>query len=550
MNKFVIAAFSIIASALYAAPAAATKLEAQVETTVSDVTVYTNGALVTRSAPLRLTAGEQRFELTGFPSNLDPQTMRLEVNNKAVRVGQVNIKNNQLLAATDPVVVALKQKIALKEDQLRQVQDSSKAAKLQLKFLDSLATGYAKEAWIGSAQGSADIASWKQALGLMQSGSEAANKIIRKNILKLSSLNREMSLLQRELSDKRGLRVSNNSVVVSLSSSEVGNAMVKIHYLQNDAGWGPNYEARLNSTDGNLLLAQKAVLWQSTEEPWQNAKVTLSTSQPSQQMQAPVLSSEFYDLQQKPRPVQVRRSKVYAAAPMASAMSDSLEEVAVSGSIRAAEWSGAYAQNFPIAGRISVSNNRDETQRYDLEVFQFSAKLVTQITPMQSTQAYLSARFTHAGKNPIYGDQMLVYVDGVLMGSALMPTILPGAEVTLPMGIDRRIEVKVDNLGGLGGNRGIVQKQVTDTTDLVFEITNRRTAVANIEVRAVYPVSKNKALKIKIGNKATPPTEPNVDGNTGVALWQQQVKSGETWTINYNYSKTRPADRDLRRVYN
>ncbi|MFT6407862.1 MAG: hypothetical protein ACJAQ6_001278, partial [Arenicella sp.] len=58
MNKFVIAAFSIIASALYAAPAAATKLEAQVETTVSDVTVYTNGALVTRSAPLRLTVGE------------------------------------------------------------------------------------------------------------------------------------------------------------------------------------------------------------------------------------------------------------------------------------------------------------------------------------------------------------------------------------------------------------------------------------------------------------------------------------------------------------
>jgi hypothetical protein len=169
---------------------------------------------------------------------------------------------------------------------------------------------------------------------------------------------------------------------------------------------------------------------------------------------------------------------------------------------------------------------------------------------MQSTQAYLSARFTHDGKNPIYGNQMLVYVDGVLMGSAAMPTILPGAEVTLPMGIDRRIEVKVDNLGGVGGSAGIIKKQITDTTDLVFEITNRRASVANIEVRAVYPASKNKALKIEIGDKATPPTEEDADGNTGVALWKKELGSGETWAINYNYSRTRPADRDLRRVYN
>ncbi len=548
MNKFAIAALLTIASSLYTSMLVA----AEVKTAVSEVTVYTNGALVTRSATLSLAAGDQTIELTGLPSNLDAQTMRLEVNNKGVRIGQVNIKENKFLEATDPVVVSLKDKIALKENDIRQVQDSTNAAKLQLKFLESLATGYSKEAWVGSAQGSADIASWRQALGIMQSGSEEANKVIRKNILSMVKLNNQLSLLKRELADKRSLKASNNSVVVNLSSTTVANAVVKIHYLQDDAGWGPSYEARLNSDVGKLLLAQKAVLWQGTEEPWSNTKVTLSTSQPSQEMQPPVLNSEFYDLQEKPKPMPSRRSKAYAEAPMASlSMNDSmLEETVVSGTRRVQEWSGSYSQSFPIAGRINVSNNEDETQRYDLEVFEFNTALVTQITPMQSTQAYLSARFTHDGKNPIYGNQMLVYVDGVLMGSAAMPTILPGAEVTLPMGIDRRIEVKVDNLGGVGGSGGIIKKQITDTTDLVFEITNRRASVANIEVRAVYPASKNKALKIEIGDKATPPTEEDVDGNTGVALWKKELGSGETWAINYNYSKTRPADRDLRRVYN
>ena len=546
MNKFAIAALLTVASSLYASTAAAT----EVETSVSEVIVYTDGALVTRSAILNLVAGEQQIELTGLPSNLDAETLRLEVNNKGVRVGQVNIKVNEFIESTDPVVVSLKDKIAVKGNQIRQLQDSSNAAQLQLKFLDSLATGYSKQAWIGSAQGSADVVSWQKALGLMQSGSEAANKIIRKNILSVSRLNSEMSLLQRELSDKRSLKASNSSVFINLSSNELSKAVVKVHYLQDQAGWGPSYEARLSSADGKLLLAQKAVLWQGTEEAWPNAKVTLSTSQPSQQMQAPKLNSQFFDLREKPRPVQARRSKAYASAPMASSQAGDREAIVVAGTKRVAEWSGSYSQNFPIAGRISVSNNDDETQRYDLEIFEFSVKLVTQITPMQSTQAYLSARFTHAGKTPIYGDQMLVYVDGVLMGSAQMPTILPGAEVTLPMGIDRRIEVKVDNLGGLGGHAGVIKKQVTDSTDLVFEITNRRSSLANIEVRAVYPVSKNKALKITIGDNATPATESNVDGNTGVALWQREVKAGETWSINYNVSRTRPADRDLRRVYN
>ena len=519
-----------------------------VKSSVSEVTVYTNGALVSRSANLELSAGEQRIELKGFPTNIDAQTLRIEVADKNVRLGQVSIKSNNFLEATDASVISLKEKIALKQNEIRQIQDSSNAAKLQLKFLESLATGYSKEAWIGSAQGSADVASWQKALLLMQSGSEDANKVIRKNILTLNARNQELSLLNRELADKRSLKASDSSVLISLISKNATTTGVKVHYLQEEAGWSPSYEARLNSLSGRLLLAQKAVLWQSTDEPWNNVDVTLSTSRPSEEMQAPVLSSEFYDLADKKRLAKVRRSReaddAYAPAAYAS-----LEEVVVTGSRRVQQWSGNYSQNFPIAGRISVSNNDDETQSYDLETFEFDSTLVTQIVPVESTQAYLSTRFTHQGKNPIYGEQMLVYVDGVLMGTTDMPTILPGAQVTLPMGVDRRIEVNVDNLGGIGGNTGIVQKQVTDATDLNFEITNRRSTTASIEVRAVYPVSKNKALKIKIGDDATPPDDANDDGNKGVALWKKDLESGEKWVINYRYSRTRPADRDLRRIY-
>lgn len=213
-----------------------------VKSSVSDVTVYTNGALVSRSASLALSAGEQRIELTGFPTDLDAQTLRIEVADKNVRLGQVSIKENNFLEATDASVISLKEKIALKQNEIRQIQDSSNAAKLQLKFLESLATGYSKEAWIGSAQGSADVASWQKALLLMQSGSEDANKIIRKNILTLNARNQELSLLNRELADKRSLKASDSSVLISLISKNATTTGVKVHYLQEEAGWSPSYE--------------------------------------------------------------------------------------------------------------------------------------------------------------------------------------------------------------------------------------------------------------------------------------------------------------------
>lgn len=516
----------------------------EVATNVSDVTVYTNSAMVTRSAQLSLNKGEQKIELTGFPSNVETQNLRIEVNKKHVRLGQVTVKDIEFLEAQDPEVIALNQKILLKNNEIRTVSDSTKAAQLQLKFLDSLADGYSKEAWIGSSQGNADTNSWQRALSLMQSGSEKSFAVIRKNILNMDTLKQELSLLNRQLANKRNQQNSSKSVIVYLESADTTKADIKVHYLQEYAGWEPVYEARLDSASGKLELSQKAVISQQTEEPWLNTKVTLSSSQPSEEMTATRLASQFYDLT-KIQPYKYSKKKVQS-----SRFNDNaLEEVVVTGVRKSNAWSGNYSLNFPIAGRINVSNNDDQSQRYDLKKFEFDTDLITQINPREEKRAFLNARFTNDGENPIYGSDMLVYVDGVLMGSASMPNILPGSEVTLPMGVDRRIEVIVKDLAGQGGDSGIIKKQKTIVEDLVFEIINRRNSSAKIEVRAVYPVSKNKALKVTIDDKATPADDFNDGDTTGVALWSKRVNAGDTWSINFAYSMKHPTDMTLQRRY-
>ncbi|RBP53486.1 mucoidy inhibitor MuiA family protein [Arenicella xantha] len=524
----------------------------EVPTSVSEVTVYGQGAMVTRSASVNVAAGEQEVVLEGFPSNLDPANIRIEVADKQVRIGQVNARRDALRESDSDAVLAIQAQIEAVELELQVVEDSNKAAKLQLSFLESLATGYSKEAWVGSAQANADTASWQQALNLMQKGAGSAYKVIRDNQHKKLELNKDLSLLKRQLADKRATRQARTSLMLAVSANRQATTQIKVHYQQDRASWSPNYEARLDTDSGKLVLAQKAVVSQATEEAWENVKLMLSTSEPSEALEAPTVSSQFVNLA-LPRPAPQRSNRKqtaqldYSMAPAPSAM---LEEVVVSGSKRAEPtWSGNYAMNFPIAGRVTVTNNSNETQRYDLKSFSFNTQLVTKVVPQKDDKAYLAARLTHDGSTPLYASEMLIYVDGVFMGEAYMPAILPGAEVTLPMGQDPRIEVTVVDQGAQDGESGVFKKQRTDAVDLLFEIVNRRASQATIEVRDAYPVAKNKSIKIEMSDSATSPTVRDEDDQAGVVMWRKDLPAGETWKIRYGYSLSYPADRRLVNEY-
>ena len=270
-------------------------------------------------------------------------------------------------------------------------------------------------------------------------------------------------------------------------------------------------------------------------------KVTLSTSKPSEELLAPQIGSVLLDLEAEYNAYSRDEFPTLSTSKRAAP----LEEIIVTASKRAKSWSGAYALSYPIAGRIDIASNTEEIQSYDLEKHSFDATLVTQIVPQASNAAFLTARIVHTGKLPLYGNSLVVYVDGVLMGIGEMPTLQPGAEIDLPMGQDHRIEVSVADQGGEGGASGIVKRRKIEVTDLVFEIVNRRSVATIVEVKDAYPVSRNKAIKVDVANSATKPDEENVDDRVGVVLWRNTLEPGETWKINQNYTISYPANRQL-----
>jgi uncharacterized protein (TIGR02231 family) len=508
------------------------------------VVIYPEGATVTRIASVSLSAGENDVKFAGLVNSIDADRLRVEVAEDGVQIGQIRLAKEQRRDVVDAEIAAVQEDIDTVTERMLAVADSNKAAKLQLTFLESIASGYAKAAGSESSVGAADVNSWKAALGLLMSASDAANKLIRENDVKSRDLAKDLSVLQRKLNDLNGGSLATTAIELTLSSNRAQQTEIRLHYFQDDASWSPRYEARLDSNTGELQLAQQAVVVQETDEDWKDVKLMLSTSEPGGELMAPVLESEFLNLYEPVlRKAQAadRRQVTLASSPMA------MEEIVVTGNTVTRAEVGGFAVSYDVPGRMTLTNDSDEGVTIDLASFNFVAELVTQVVPRESTQAFLAARFVYDKSLPLYGSEMTVFVDGAFAGNTTMPTALPQAELVLPMGQDRRIAVNAQTQGGEDRRDGIINKRKTEATDYVFEITNRRAAPSYVEVMDRYPVSRNKAVEIDVPRSATAPDERDINDQPGLILWKKTLGAGESWRIRHQYTVSYPADMVLSR---
>ncbi|MGI9323764.1 MAG: DUF4139 domain-containing protein [Pseudomonadales bacterium] len=511
---------------------------------IEAVTVYLDGATVTRSARLELPAGDNQIRFQGLPPRLDESRIQVEIAEPSVAIGQVQLATQQRSQAINQEVRDLLAALEQAKLKLQAITDSDKSADLTLKYLENLAGGYAKESWFEGAQGKADVDSWKAAIDVMESGANSAYQRKRDNELARKRAAEEVSKLQRELQATRGGTRASATLEVAVRTAAAVSINARIHYYTPNASWRPVYEARLNSNDAALDLAQRAEVRQNTVEEWQNVQLTLSTSEPEGELLRPQLHSEFLDI----APAE-SKSRAMLGVVGKPKMVDSavIEEIVATGSMQEPPSVGNFAVTYPVPGRVSVSNDSNDEQLFDLSRNQFDTQLLTQVVPRRSTSAFLAARFTYADSLPLYSSEMRVYVDGVYAGQSIFPTALPGAEVTLPMGVDRRIQVSAKDQGGEGGQRGIIGKRKTEVTDFLFELTNRRAQSTLVEVFDLYPVSRNKSIEVDVPRTATAPTDKDLEGEPGLIVWRKQLEGGEDWQIRHRYEVSYPANARLER---
>jgi uncharacterized protein (TIGR02231 family) len=508
---------------------------------VESVTIDRNGAIIARRGSVSLGAGDQTLVLRDLPASLNADSLRLSFASPAVRLGTVELQRQ---ASTEFVVAQeklLRDKIQGFEDQRAALNDDVATAQLLIKTLESVATPVAGNPGTSLPAG----ITLQSALDTMSAKSTAARARIREALSKLRPLVAQIAQANSELAKVRTGEKQTVDLRVVLSTDAPLTTTIILEYRSSEASWRPAYQVRLDSATRKLSMVQQAVVSQGSGEDWRNITLTLNTSAPSGDFNAPELGSEFLSLESPepppppapPAPALYRREKAGAAEA-------DMSGIVVTAQRRPEINTTGYATDYRIPGRITLAADRQE-RVFPLTEQSFTVDLVARIVPRESNDAFLEARFKYDEQTPLLGGKMQVIRDGAFVGDTAVQTLLPGKDVRLPLGTDDRIRLVSRDEPGKSGERGVIGKKQVQELRRRFEVTSFHAEPVSVEIVDRMPVPRDGDIKVTIPKTATKATQNDVDGKSGLLLWRFNAAPRVPVVILHQLQTEWPADREL-----
>jgi uncharacterized protein (TIGR02231 family) len=503
----------------------------RVDARIDAVKVYSEGASVTRRCVLDIPAGAQRLVFADLPATLDSDTLRISVSSSAVTLGSIEV---ELITDQEYVGVQereLRNRLQALADRRAELQDGIATAETQLKLLDSLATAPAG----GAARPVVDAANLASMLSTMSVSAAVARDKIRNTRAQLRDLEKNAEKINADLAKIATARKQSYQVRALVNAGNAVKAEVAIEYSTDDAAWRWVYEARLDTATKRLTLGRRASVDQSSGENWRDATLILTTARPAPDATTPQVAALFVDLDEpRPRPTYVPKA------------GESLQEIVITSSYIPADLSATeYLADYQIPGRVTLDSD-GEPRVYPVAEETMDVELVARVIPSARHLAYLEALFTYRGEVPIQGGNVQLYRDGAFVGVTGMSSLLPGAEARIQFGADERIRVVVREEPKQSGEKGLLSRQKSDEHKRRFEVTNYHSIPVAIEVIDRLPVAQNKDVRVDLLKGATPPTQENLEGKSGVLLWRSMTQPRQTTTIRHYYAVRYPAERELR----
>ncbi|MFN5981995.1 MAG: mucoidy inhibitor MuiA family protein [Fluviicola sp.] len=107
----------------------------------------------------------------------------------------------------------------------------------------------------------------------------------------IEAIIRKINTIEQEISTRRSLPVINyTEIEVELEVQKAGETNFEFSYITPNASWKPYYDMRSSGIGSPILLEAKGLVTQNTGIEWKNIKLVLSTNDPYDNTQEPLIS--------------------------------------------------------------------------------------------------------------------------------------------------------------------------------------------------------------------------------------------------------------------
>ena len=535
----------VVFTALAAVQARAADVDAM--SAVDAVTVYPDGASVTRAITVDLPSGDNTLVLKDFPLTLDTSSLRVEGEaGTKLTIGAIDTRPPR---AAPPVnLPELDKRIEALKDERANLQGAIAAATARRKFAERFAE--TSPAGIGEKGEARPIADWRAAFAAVAEEVAAADSAIRDAERKQRDIDREVARLESDRAIKPPSRLE---VRIDLAAAAATQATLRVTYAVRAARWTPLYDARLDTgakdRKPSLELVRRAEITQTTGEDWSNVVLSVSTVRSARGGKAPELNSLIVQYPPSPRQAPASAPVDNVMPPAQSrAMSKALEQPAErekADEQQAAAEVGGFQVVFRIPGRVSVGAS-EGAKSLRVATATIAPDLAVRSVPVVDPTAFLEASFAQSEDAPLLPGRIAIYRDGVFVGRGQMTAASKNETVRLGFGADDKVKIERAVVKRNEGSAGLIlTTSKTDERSFKTVIRNGHDFPIRIAIEDQLPVSENEDIQVEMLPSTTPPTATNMRDKRGVLEWAFEAKPGEARDIAFAWRVRWPKDKGV-----
>jgi uncharacterized protein (TIGR02231 family) len=536
---------SLVAVAVFAV-AAAQAADLDAISTVDAVTVYPDGASVTRVIALDLPAGDNTLVAKDFPLTLDPSSLRVEGEAGAkLTIGAIDTRPPRAAPPLD--LPELDKRIEALKDQRADLGGAIDAATARRKFAERFAK--TSPAGLGEKGEARPIAEWRAAFTAVAEEVADADTAIRDAERKQRDIDREIARLESDRAIKPPGKLE---VRIDLATAAATKATLRVTYAVRNARWTPLYDARLDTGAKDrkpaLELVRRAEITQTTGEDWSNVTLAVSTVRTARGGSAPELNSLIVQYPQPPHPLGAAAfSEAAKPRSMDMAMPSAAPALVAqrADEQQAAVEVGGFQVTFRIPGRVSVGA-AEGAKSLRVATATIAPDLSVRSAPVRDPMAFLEASFVQSEDAPLLPGRVAIYRDGMFVGRGRMAAAGKDETIRLGFGADDQVRIERSVVKRNEGSAGlIVTTSKTDERAFKTSVRNGHDFPIRIAIEDQLPVSENEEIQVEMLPSSTPPTASNLRDRRGVLEWAFEAKPGEVRDIAFAWRVRWPKDKGV-----
>jgi prefoldin subunit 5 len=261
--------------------------EKMFNTELEEVTVYLEGALITRIGEINISSGKSTIIAKDLSPQIDEQSIQVKGYGD-FKILSVNKRIDYSEELRKP------EKVKLLNEQIEKIEAQVKSKNSRLDILAEKRSLLNENKKLGGQNSGVSLIQLQQAIQFYDKELSFISEEEIKLENEINELEQRIEKLNKDLANRLNEKyLPSGQVIIKVDAQAATNAKFEINYLITNAGWYPKYDVRVEDITQKMSLTYKAQVYQNSGINWKDVNLRLSNGNPNKSGVVPELETWY-----------------------------------------------------------------------------------------------------------------------------------------------------------------------------------------------------------------------------------------------------------------